>query len=54
MEGLIQCAMLQMGTDLQRLNDGLKFLRKTASDHRQGKGHSELQLSGSIFLPSKR
>ena len=46
--------MLQMGTDLKRLEDGLSFLQEVASKGMPGKGPGNVELLGSIFLPSKR
>ena len=45
---------LQMGTDLRRLEDGLKYLRAVAGKQAAGQGAGDVELLGSIFLPSKR
>lgn len=67
--GLVQEVYLQIGTDLQRLREGLEFLRSLESDMgrapkrqrtldgaqggRRG-ASGPLRLYGSVFLPSKR
>ncbi len=46
--------LLQMGTDLKRLEDGLSFLHEVASEQATREGSGNVELLGSIFLPSKR
>ena len=43
--------LLQTGSDLQRLESGLEFLKRMAEKHGSCQ---RIQLLGSVFLPTKR
>ena len=49
--GLVRGIYLQMGTDMERLKQGLDFLKDVSRNH-----HSDamMDLLGSVFLPTKR
>lgn len=43
-----------MGSDLKRLVEGLQFLNKAAGSSGSRSGSRDVQLFGSVFLPTKR
>ena len=51
---LMSGVLLQMGSDLQRLEEGLLFLNKAAGSPGSRSSSRDVQLFGSIFLPTKR
>ncbi|MCJ1354265.1 MAG: hypothetical protein MMC33_004252 [Icmadophila ericetorum] len=46
--------LLQTGTDLKRLEDGLRLLWEVVGQRVQGDGLGDMELLGSVFLPTKR
>lgn len=45
---------MQMGSDVKRLEEGLHFLDKAAGSPGSRSGSRDVQLFGSLFLPTKR